>query len=86
MSARQSTPEPSWSSRAVIYCRVSSSGQEDNSSLQTQEEQCRAYVAVRGWTVVAVYREVFETIIFYAALSADGNGLALFAGAAAGTA
>jgi high-affinity iron transporter len=32
---------------------------------------------------VAVYREVFETILFYAALSAQGNGLALFAGAAA---
>ncbi|HEX8571346.1 MAG TPA: cytochrome c/FTR1 family iron permease [Allosphingosinicella sp.] len=32
---------------------------------------------------VAVYREVFETILFYAALSAQGNGGALFAGAAA---
>jgi high-affinity iron transporter len=29
---------------------------------------------------VAVYREVFETILFYAALSAQGNGLALFGG------
>ncbi|HYJ31191.1 MAG TPA: FTR1 family protein [Allosphingosinicella sp.] len=32
---------------------------------------------------VAVYREVFETILFYAALSAQGNGLALLSGAAA---
>jgi high-affinity iron transporter len=32
---------------------------------------------------VAVYREVFETILFYAALSAQGNGSALFAGAGA---
>ncbi|HEY0011931.1 MAG TPA: FTR1 family protein [Allosphingosinicella sp.] len=32
---------------------------------------------------VAVYREVFETILFYTALSSEGNGLALFAGAAA---
>ena len=32
---------------------------------------------------VAVYREVFETILFYAALSSEGNRLALFAGAAA---
>jgi high-affinity iron transporter len=32
---------------------------------------------------VAVYREVFETILFYAALSGQGNGLALLAGAAA---
>jgi len=32
---------------------------------------------------IAVYREVFETILFFAALSAEGNGLALLAGAAA---
>jgi len=32
---------------------------------------------------VAVYREVFETILFYAALSAQGNGGALLAGAGA---
>ena len=32
---------------------------------------------------VAVYREVFETILFYAALSAQGNGAALAAGAGA---
>jgi high-affinity iron transporter len=32
---------------------------------------------------VAVYREVFETILFYTALSSEGNRLALFAGAAA---
>jgi len=31
---------------------------------------------------IAVYREVFETILFFAALSADGNGLALLGGAA----
>ncbi|HEX8192692.1 MAG TPA: FTR1 family protein [Allosphingosinicella sp.] len=32
---------------------------------------------------VAVYREVFETILFYTALSSEGNRAALFAGAAA---
>jgi high-affinity iron transporter len=31
---------------------------------------------------IAVYREAFETILFFAALSAQGNGLALLAGAA----
>jgi high-affinity iron transporter len=35
---------------------------------------------------VAVYREVFETILFYAALSAQGNGLALLGGAGAAAA
>ena len=44
--------------RAAIYCRVSSAGQEDNSSLGTQEAACRSYAAERGWVVVEVYREV----------------------------
>jgi site-specific DNA recombinase len=44
--------------RAVLYCRVSSAGQEDNSSLETQEQRCRAHAAERGWEVVAVFREV----------------------------
>jgi high-affinity iron transporter len=35
---------------------------------------------------IAVYREVFETILFFAALSGEANGFALLAGAAAGTA
>jgi site-specific DNA recombinase len=57
MSRRQSSNVPSVP-QAVIYCRVSSSQQEDNSSLQTQEERCRAYAAEKGWSVYAVYREV----------------------------
>jgi site-specific DNA recombinase len=46
------------SPRVVIYCRVSSTGQEENSSLQTQEERTRAYAHERGWNVTQVYREV----------------------------
>lgn len=42
----------------VLYCRVSSTGQEDNSSLRTQEERCRAYAAEQGWEVAEVFREV----------------------------
>lgn len=53
--ARSTTPS---ATRCVIYCRVSSTGQEDNSSLQTQEQDCRAYASERGWTVVAVHKEV----------------------------
>jgi site-specific DNA recombinase len=45
--------------RVAVYCRVSSAGQEDNSSLATQEASCRAYAAERGWEVVAIYRDVF---------------------------
>jgi len=44
--------------KAAIYCRVSTTMQEEEgSSLATQEERCRAYAAERGWQVVAVYRE-----------------------------
>jgi len=43
---------------AAIYVRVSSTGQaEDGTSLQTQEEQCRAYAAEHGYDVAGVYRE-----------------------------
>ncbi|MBA4757997.1 MAG: FTR1 family protein [Sphingosinicella sp.] len=38
-----------------------------------------------GLTFLVVYREVFETILFYAALWAQGNGGALLAGAATAT-
>jgi high-affinity iron transporter len=34
-----------------------------------------------GLAFIVVYREVFETILFYAALSAQGNGTAMLAGA-----
>ncbi len=44
--------------RVAIYCRASSAGQEDNSSLGTQKERCRDYAEKRGWTVVGLYREV----------------------------
>jgi len=37
-----------------------------------------------GLAFLMVYREVFETILFYAALSSDGNGAALLGGLVAG--
>lgn len=39
-----------------------------------------------GLSFIAVYREVFETIIFFAALGAEGNGAALIGGIAAASA
>jgi high-affinity iron transporter len=39
-----------------------------------------------GLAFVAVYREVFETILFFAAMGAEGNGLALGGGIAAAAA
>jgi site-specific DNA recombinase len=44
--------------RAAIYTRVSSTGQEDNYSLPTQETACRDFAAKRGWQIVAVYSDV----------------------------
>jgi site-specific DNA recombinase len=44
--------------RVSIYCRVSSAGQEENSSLETQEQRCRDYAADQGWIVTNVFREV----------------------------
>jgi site-specific DNA recombinase len=44
--------------RAAIYTRVSSPGQEDNYSLPTQEAACRAFAAERGWSIVGVYSDV----------------------------
>lgn len=44
----------------------------------------RSAWALFGLAFIAVYREVFETVLFYSALAADGNGGALAAGLAAG--
>lgn len=45
--------------RAAIYCRVSSAQQEENASLPTQEEACRAFCAQHGYTIPEgqTYRE-----------------------------
>jgi site-specific DNA recombinase len=45
---------------AAIYVRVSSKGQEDNYSLETQEAACRTYAAERSYRVddARIYREV----------------------------
>src|SRR5688500_17541249 len=46
--------------RAVIYCRVSTSKQEeDGTSLGTQEAACRAYCAERGYEVVGAFSDTY---------------------------
>lgn len=42
---------------AAIYCRISTDGQEDNSSLADQEARCRAYCERQGYRVAHVWRE-----------------------------
>src|SRR5829696_723356 len=46
--------------RCHIYCRVSSTGQEDGYSLDTQETACRTYATAQGLTVASVAREVWS--------------------------
>ena len=48
------------SERVHIYCRVSTSGQEDNTSLDTQEAACRRWAQERGLPVDSVAREVWS--------------------------
>ena len=45
----------------------------------------RSAYAMAGLAFVAVYREVFETVLFFSALWTEGNGVALLFGLAAGT-
>src|SRR5215212_12028442 len=46
--------------RVHIYCRVSSQGQEDNTSLGTQEAACLALAAERHLPVASVAHEVWS--------------------------
>src|SRR5688500_18133304 len=46
--------------QAHIYCRVSSSGQEDGYSLDTQEAACRWWATERGLFDAGVSREVWS--------------------------
>jgi site-specific DNA recombinase len=49
--------------RAAIYCRVSTSKQEEEgTSLETQRDACRAFATERGWAIVEdqVHREVYS--------------------------
>ncbi|MFT4040717.1 MAG: recombinase family protein [Thermomicrobiales bacterium] len=50
------------SKRAAIYCRVSTEGQEGNSSLAAQEQSCRDYAAKQGYEVVGEISEVAPNV------------------------
>jgi site-specific DNA recombinase len=41
--------------RAVIYTRVSSDPQDTGRSVESQEQECRAYIARQGWTLAKVF-------------------------------
>jgi DNA invertase Pin-like site-specific DNA recombinase len=52
--------------RAAIYVRVSGELQgREGTSLDTQEERCRAFALSQGWTVAELFREVFTGARLY---------------------
>jgi high-affinity iron transporter len=53
--------------------------------MSTAMSRSSAY-AMAGLAFVAVYREVFETVLFFSALWTEGNGIALLAGLGVGAA
>jgi high-affinity iron transporter len=66
-------------------------GQADEWQRYIRQRMDHALSKGSGWFLfalafVAVYRELFETILFYAALSSEGNAGAVLAGALAGAA
>lgn len=62
MTTLQQREAPGKAKTAAIYVRVSSAGQEDNYSLQTQEDACRRYAGEHGYGVAGVYREVYSGV------------------------
>ena len=47
--------------KAVIYCRVSTEGQEqDGTSLQTQKEACLRYCQSKGYEIAIQYNEAYS--------------------------
>lgn len=51
--------------KSIIYCRVSSVGQQDNYSLETQEAACRQFAEARGLAVQDVIAEVWTGSEFW---------------------
>jgi len=51
--------------RAIIYCRVSADEQKNNTSLETQEADCREWAAAHGREVVAVVHESFTGMLLW---------------------
>jgi len=50
--------------RVAIYCRVSTDEQEENTSLDGQENDCRKWAEERGYIVVEVFREIYTGSLY----------------------
>src|SRR5438876_5189696 len=51
--------------RAIIYCRVSTDEQDNNTSLETQEADCREWAAAHCIELVAVVHESFTSLLLW---------------------
>jgi DNA invertase Pin-like site-specific DNA recombinase len=51
--------------RVFIYLRVSSDDQEDNTSLEQQEIDCRAYCEDNGHHVAGVFKDVYTGSVWW---------------------
>lgn len=51
---------------AIIYARVSTERQEDNTSLDAQVAACQCFAQQQGWVVLDVFRETFSGEFIYA--------------------
>ncbi len=65
--------------RAVIYVRVSSESQEDNTSLGDQEARAKAYIISQGWKYGGTYldvasgKDLIKTLLNYSLTSLSIN-------------
>jgi DNA invertase Pin-like site-specific DNA recombinase len=58
MQANPTTATEPFSTRALIYCRVSSTGQKtEGSGLESQEHRCREHCATKRYTVEKVFHD-----------------------------
>ncbi len=56
MTDQKTKSQMAQTKKAIIYCRVSSKGQqEDGHGLESQETRCRQYASAKGYEVVATF-------------------------------
>jgi len=65
MTRQQRKDDQQIPKRAIIYCRVSSDDQENNTSLETQDADCREWAATNNVEIVAVVWEVYTGTLLW---------------------
>jgi len=58
---KPTTKPPPTTPKAILYCRVSSLGQVEGTSLETQLDRGRAFCASQGWELSAIFKEEGES-------------------------